>query len=88
MGRDVALSEAYAWARTACMVAEEEGNLDPGSLEVFIYVVEPIGGVEPDGSADTGVEAMRCPRARIVDAVDHGDLWDHRPAHVPSRLHL
>jgi hypothetical protein len=81
---DIAVREALAWARTACMVAEDEGhNEDPFA---FVYIVEPIGEVESDGSEDVGEEAVRCGSARIVGMVDYETLLDYLPAYGKSYL--
>lgn len=74
---DVALREALAWGRTACMLAEESGD---GEQSAFVYVVEPLGAVEADGSEDVGSEAVRTSSARIVGVMDHYDLEEYLPS--------
>lgn len=74
---DTAIREAYMWARTACMVAEdEEIEEDPCA---YVYVVEPLGAVEADGGEDVGEEAVRTSTARIVGIVDGYDLLSDYP---------
>jgi hypothetical protein len=78
-GYRVALTEALAWARTACMVAEDEqGAEDP---EAFVYIVEPLGEVLSDDSGDeqVGDEARRTSSARIIGVVDSYDLELYLP---------
>lgn len=78
-GYRVAMTEALAWARTACMVAEDEQDAeDP---EAFVYIVEPLGAVEPDGAIDeqVGEEARRTSSARIIGVVDPYDLELYLP---------
>lgn len=83
-----AMKEAYAWARTACMVAEDETGDD--DQQAYVYIVEPVGAVEPDGSLDeeVGEEAVRCGSARIVSVVDGYDLYDFRPSFGQDYLNL
>lgn len=84
---DVALREAFAWARTACMIAEESSDEEQSA---FVYIVEPLGAVEEDGSEDVGAEAVRTSSARIVGVMDHYDLEEYLPSpfHGESYLNL
>lgn len=84
----VALKEAYAWARTACMVAEDERGEE--DVQAFVYIVEPLGEVFPDDSCDDGVgdEAVRTSSAVIVGVVDVYDLFDFRPAYGDDYLNF
>lgn len=86
--KEYAMKEAYAWARTACMVAEDETGDD--DQHAYVYIVEPIGSVEADGSTDEGVgeEAVRCGSARIIGVVDAYDLYDLRPSFGQNYLNL
>lgn len=74
---EIALREAFAWGRTACMMAEELGEEEQS---VFVYIVEPLGELEADGSEDVGAEAVRTSRARIVGVMDHYDLEEYLPS--------
>jgi hypothetical protein len=72
-----AISEAYAWARTACMVAEDEDAEEDQCA--YVYIVEPCGSVEVDGSDDVGEEAFRTTSAVITGFVDPYDLYEMKP---------
>jgi len=82
--KDIALTEAFMWARTACMVAEDEREEEDPTA--FVYIVEPIGAVEADGGEDVGDEAVRCGSARIIGYVDGYDLLDYMPAYGKSYI--
>lgn len=79
VGEDIAMREAYKWAATACSVAEDE-ETDPDPT-AYVYIVEPLGGIEPDGCSDgdVGEEAVRTTSAVIVGVVDPYDLYAYRP---------
>lgn len=89
-GYDVAVREALGWARTACMVAEDDGNNE--NPTAFVYIVEPLGEVEPDNAIDdqVGSEAVRTTSARIVGVLDHYDLelYLPSPCYGPTYLAL
>lgn len=83
-GRSVAVREALAWARTACMVEEEED--DDAEPYAFVYIVQPLGDVEPDSSEDVGEEAVRTSHAVIIGVVEEEELYDYLPAYGKSYL--
>lgn len=82
---DYAVKEAYAWARTACMVAEDEGTDE--EPEAYVYIVEPLEAVEADGGEDVGDEAFRTGTARIIGVVDAYDLLQHHTGHGNSYIY-
>lgn len=79
VGYGTAVREAFAWALTACMVAEDEG--DDETQQAYVYIVEPLGEVEPDEACDeqVGEESVRTSSARIVGVMDPYELQLHLP---------
>jgi hypothetical protein len=84
---DIAIREAYAWARTACMVTEDE-NEDEIEAFAFVYIVEPLGDVVADGGEDVGEEAVRTSSARIIGCVSEDVLVDYVPGFGKSYLYF
>ena len=72
---DMAIGEAYAWARTACMIAEDERGEECPTA--FVYIVEPIGTVGKDAHEDVGQECVRADAALIVGIIDSHSLLSH-----------
>ena len=85
---EIALKEAYSWARTACMVAEDEREDE--FPQAYVYIVEPLGEVEADGSLDEGVglEAVRTNEAKIIGIIDNYDLYEFCPPFGSTYLNL
>jgi hypothetical protein len=83
---DIAIREAYSWARVACSVAEDEGS--EKDQQAFVYVVEPVTAVEQDAAGDVGPEAVRTTAARIIAVLDGYDLEVFAPRYGSSYLNL
>lgn len=81
-----ALWDALMWACTAgdlrCGGKCDSGENDHADMLsdltvpdcVYVYEVEPIGGVEPDGASDTGPEHVRAPKAVIARALPANEI--------------
>jgi hypothetical protein len=74
--RTAAVHEAYTWARTACMVAEDE--YPDAYASAYVYIVEALEEVIADDHDDVAVECVKTGAAVIVGmvAVDQLEQFD------------